>query len=164
MIGTMEVPTGYRIRLQSGEARSGLEGQGMPREGSVFYESPTAFIRRMHAEGVMAQGATTPRTVNPEIPMYQGPSETPTGFIRRAHRESGLISGTEISDRVAKETLVFERALNVLTGGRPAQERIKELREQEAAYVLLHNAYRGMKRLETAAAQLLIHAIQYNPL
>ncbi len=134
MVGTMEVPTGYRRRVEASEAASGVKCQGEPTEGSVFYESPTAFIRRINAEnGIGAKVTPQPTNV------------------------------TELSDRVAKETLVFERALNVLTGGRPAEERIKELREQEAAYVLLHNAYRGMKRLETTAAQLLIHAIQYKP-
>jgi len=133
MISTMEVPTGYRRRVKAYEATSGVISRGPPREGSVFYESPTAFIRRVNAENGIGAKVTPQPT------------------------------GTELSDRVAKETLVFERALNVLTSGRPAAERIRELREQEAAYVLLHRAYKGMRKLETATAQLLIHAIQYAP-
>ena len=133
MISTMEVPTGYRRRVKAYEATSGVISRGPPREGSVFYESPTAFIRRVNAENGIGAKVTPQPT------------------------------GTELSDRVAKETLVFERALNVLTSGRPAAERIKELKEQEAAYVLLHQAYKGIKKLETATAQLLIHAIQYAP-
>ena len=133
MISTMEVPTGYRRRVKAYEATSGVVSRGPPREGSVFYESPTAFIRRVNAENGIGAKVTPQPT------------------------------GTELSDRVAKETLVFERALNVLTSGRPAAERIKELKEQEAAYVLLHQAYKGMRKLETATAQLLIHAIQYAP-
>ena len=132
MQSTMEVPTGYR-RVKAYEATSGVVSRGPPREGSVFYESPTAFIRRVNAENGIGAKVTPQPT------------------------------GTELSDRVAKETLVFERALNVLTSGRPAAERIRELREQEAAYVLLHRAYKGMRKLETATAQLLIHAIQYAP-
>ena len=133
MQSTMEVPTGYRRRVKAYEATSGVVSRGPPREGSVFYESPTAFIRRVNAENGIGAKVTPQPT------------------------------GTELSDRVAKETLVFERALNVLTSGRPAAERIRELREQEAAYVLLHQAYKGIKKLETATAQLLIHAIQYAP-
>ena len=132
MQSTMEVPTGYR-RVKAYEATSGVISRGPPREGSVFYESPTAFIRRVNAENGIGAKVTPQPT------------------------------GTELSDRVAKETLIFERALNVLTSGRPAAERIKELKEQEAAYVLLHRAYKGMRKLETATAQLLIHAIQYAP-
>ena len=134
MQSTMEVPTGYRRRVKAYEATSGVVSQGPPREGSVFYESPTAFIRRVHAENGIGAKVTPQPTII-----------------------------TELSDRVAKETLIFERALNVLTSGRPAAERIKELKEQEAAYVLLHRAYKGMRKLETATAQLLIHAIQYAP-
>ena len=134
MISTMEVPTGYRRRVKAYEATSGVISRGPPREGSVFYESPTAFIRRVNAENGIGAKVTPQPTII-----------------------------TELSDRVAKETLIFERALNVLTSGRPAAERIRELREQEAAYVLLHRAYKGMRKLETATAQLLIHAIQYAP-
>lgn len=132
MVGTMEIPTRYRLRVEGHAAKSSVQSQGTPREGSVFYETPTAYVRRINAEnGIGAKVVSQPTN--------------------------------SIDDRVERELKVFERALNVLTGGRPAQERIKELREQEQAYVLLHEAYKGMKRLESTAAQLLIHAIQYSP-
>lgn len=91
-------------------------------------------------------------------------TETPTQFIRRVNRESGIGSCNEISDKVDRELSMFGSALDKLTGGRPAQERIRELREQEETYSILVNYQIALKRTERLLGQLLIYTIAYQPL
>ncbi len=111
MVSTMEIPTRYMQRVAGYEARSGVQSQGTPREGSVFYAPPTAYVGRANAENKIGAKAA---------------QKTASG----------------IEDRVEFELKIFERALNTLTGGRPAQERINELKEQEEACIAARQVYR----------------------
>ena len=104
MTSTMEIPTTYRKAVQGYEATSGIRSMGAPREGSVFYESPTAYVRRANAEN----NAGGTRTF-----------------------KNGLLGS--VDSTIDKEIAMVGRALNVLTGGKSAQERINELKDQEPA-------------------------------
>ena len=114
MTGTMEIPTVYRRAMQCYEAVSSVKSQGAPTEESVFYESPTAYIRRVKIENGV--GTAVPIVRTETVP--------------------------SVDSKVDKEMAIWSRALQVYTGGKSPRERINDLRDQESASRIAMYVYR----------------------